>query len=101
MDLSWAQLTGYLDSSSQLVSREAAIAMPWDAMVEAKSRPDKRPEFFITELPKKQMSDADYMLFTRQISPMEAFRMRAKEGQKAWKEAQGLSSEHINNAPGE
>jgi hypothetical protein len=61
--------------------------MPFDAMVEAKHRPQV-PEFFDTTIPMNEMTEIERLLAMHQITPAKAAQMHFKEGREKWKKEQ-------------
>jgi hypothetical protein len=84
--LTWAQLMGYLNALPQLISRDAAIAMPWDAMVDKKSRPKDVPEFFQTQKPLSEMTELERRLITGNLPMKDRMKLMMKEGMKKQKQ---------------
>ena len=57
LGLTFAQFNAYLTNISPLIEREAAISMPWDAMVDKKHRPKTVPDFFKIEHDVREMNE--------------------------------------------
>ncbi|MFA5054063.1 MAG: hypothetical protein WC565_08385 [Parcubacteria group bacterium] len=63
LDLTFAQFNAYLTNIAPLIEREAAISMPWDAMVDKKHRPRTVPDFFKVEYAANEMSEEELIRF--------------------------------------
>ncbi|MFA5054294.1 MAG: hypothetical protein WC565_09560 [Parcubacteria group bacterium] len=65
LDLTFAQFHAYLENIGPLIEREAAISMPWDAMVDKKHRPKTVPDFFKVSVLARDMTEEELLRFTK------------------------------------
>lgn len=65
LELTFAQFHAYLENIAPLIEREAAISMPWDAMVDKKQRPKTVPDFFKVSVLASELSEKELLRFTQ------------------------------------